>query len=89
MENVGGAKISLVRYHYSGMETSSYRTMEDLILHLLTSNGSDFIEIVKNKLLPEAERLWQEDREENEKPEEEMQQGTESYWVGEMGDINF
>lgn len=64
MEIIGGAKISLVRYHYGGMETSSYRTMEDLVLHLLTSNGADFVEIVKNKLLPEAERRWREDEEE-------------------------
>ncbi len=83
MESVGGAKISLVRYQYGSMETSSYRNMEELVLHLLTSNGADFVEIVEKKILPEAKRLWQEE------DDVEDEQGTDSYWVAESGEIDF
>lgn len=65
MEITSG-KFALVEISYGGMKTSSYGTAKELVAYLLGSNGIEFLQVVKEELLPEAERLWREDEDDSE-----------------------
>lgn len=67
MEIKGGAKYALIEVKYGGMQTSSYRTLEELISGILSSNGEEFPVKVRDEIIPriiseyEAEDLENED----------------------------
>lgn len=60
MKSISG-KITLVQQGYGALTTSTYQSVEELVLDILTSNGAEFVEAVENRLLPEAKRRWEEE----------------------------
>lgn len=52
MEIKGEAKYALVEVKYGGMQTSSYRTLDELIGEVLSSNGEEFVKKVRDEIIP-------------------------------------